>query len=159
MWEALHGTGDLARWFAACSLRADGVEVSARDLRVAWELREAIWRSAQRARGALAPLEGDVSTINRVAAEPALAPQLGAGGGVRWAEPLLGSAALSSVARDAVDLFAGPEAGRVRECANPRCSLLFVDNSRPGRRRWCSMERCGNRDKTARYRRRRASEG
>ena len=30
--------------------------------------------------------------------------------------------------------------------------LAARDRSRPGRRRWCSMERCGNRDKTARYR-------
>jgi predicted RNA-binding Zn ribbon-like protein len=34
---------------------------------------------------------------------------------------------------------------------------MFIDRSRPGRRRWCSMERCGNRDKTARYRQRRLS--
>jgi predicted RNA-binding Zn ribbon-like protein len=32
---------------------------------------------------------------------------------------------------------------------------MFIDHSRPGRRRWCSMERCGNRAKTARYRQRR----
>jgi predicted RNA-binding Zn ribbon-like protein len=25
--------------------------------------------------------------------------------------------------------------------------LLYVDASRPGRRRWCSMERCGDRAK------------
>jgi hypothetical protein len=36
-----------------------------------------------------------------------------------------------------------------------RCSLLFVDTSRSGRRRWCSMERCGNRAKVAAHRRRR----
>jgi predicted RNA-binding Zn ribbon-like protein len=32
---------------------------------------------------------------------------------------------------------------------------MFVDTSRPGKRRWCSMELCGNRKKTATYRRRR----
>ena len=29
-------------------------------------------------------------------------------------------------------------------CAAEDCGLLFVDASRPGQRRWCSMERCGN---------------
>jgi predicted RNA-binding Zn ribbon-like protein len=157
VWEALHAPEDLARWFAACSLRADCVTVSGEDLRLARDLREAIWRSAQRAKDGLPPLDGDAAVINRVAAEPPLAAQLGSEG-LRWATPLLGKAALSSVARDAIELFADPKAGRVRECANPECALLFVDGSRPGKRRWCSMERCGNRYKTARYRLRRASE-
>jgi predicted RNA-binding Zn ribbon-like protein len=62
------------------------------------------------------------------------------------------TAALSTLARDAIDLFGGPLAGRVRECAADNCGLLFVDTSRPGRRRWCSMERCGNRAKVRAYR-------
>jgi predicted RNA-binding Zn ribbon-like protein len=65
-------------------------------------------------------------------------------------------AALASLARDAIDLLGGPHATRVRECAAEDCALLFVDASRPGRRRWCSMEGCGNRAKTTSYRRRRA---
>jgi predicted RNA-binding Zn ribbon-like protein len=40
---------------------------------------------------------------------------------------------------------------RVRPCANPECVLWFVDTSRPGTRRWCSMAACGNRDKAARH--------
>jgi predicted RNA-binding Zn ribbon-like protein len=38
------------------------------------------------------------------------------------------------------------------------CSLVYVDTSRPGRRRWCSMEHCGNRHKVRTLRARR-SEG
>ena len=30
--------------------------------------------------------------------------------------------------------------------------LLFVDQSRPGSRRWCSMQRCGNLAKVRSYR-------
>ncbi|HEV8279312.1 MAG TPA: CGNR zinc finger domain-containing protein [Streptosporangiaceae bacterium] len=33
---------------------------------------------------------------------------------------------------------------RIRQCAGPACSLVFGNTSRPGRRRWRSMERCGN---------------
>ncbi|WP_327121301.1 CGNR zinc finger domain-containing protein [Nocardia sp. NBC_01730] len=40
----------------------------------------------------------------------------------------------------------------MRFCAADDCCLLFVDASRPDRRRWCSMDRCGNLGKVRRYR-------
>jgi predicted RNA-binding Zn ribbon-like protein len=58
------------------------------------------------------------------------------------------AAALVHRARD-LTLLTGPDPPRVRTGAG--CALLFVDRSRPGRRRSCSMDRCGNREKTARY--------
>ncbi len=61
-------------------------------------------------------------------------------------------AALATLARDAVDLFGGPLASRIRVCAAADCGLLLVDTSRPGRRRWCSMQRCGNRAKIREHR-------
>ena len=68
-------------------------------------------------------------------------------GALLWiaADPV--AATLSLVARDAVDLVTSPAIERVRECADPTCGALFVDNSRPGKRRWCSMGACGNRAK------------
>jgi predicted RNA-binding Zn ribbon-like protein len=42
-------------------------------------------------------------------------------------------------------------ADRIRGCANPECVLWFLDTSRPGTRRWCSMASCGNRDKAVRH--------
>ena len=41
--------------------------------------------------------------------------------------------------------------GRTRCCAHPDCMRWFVDTSKSGRRRWCSMERCGNRAKAQRH--------
>lgn len=61
-------------------------------------------------------------------------------------------AALATVARDAVTLVGSPLVGRVKECQNPECSLLFLDDSQARRRRWCSMDRCGNLAKVAGYR-------
>jgi predicted RNA-binding Zn ribbon-like protein len=50
-------------------------------------------------------------------------------------------------------------ADRVRRCAHPDCVLWFLDGSRNGTRRWCSMDTCGSRVKSARhYRRRTAGE-
>ncbi|WP_338780234.1 CGNR zinc finger domain-containing protein [Metabacillus sp. FJAT-52054] len=42
-------------------------------------------------------------------------------------------------------------AHRVRKCEHQECQLYFVDTSKSGKRRWCSMELCGNRQKAAEF--------
>ncbi|WP_281286327.1 CGNR zinc finger domain-containing protein [Actinoallomurus bryophytorum] len=98
-----------------------------------------------------APAHRDLGLLNATAVRPPMVPRL-TGGGVRH-EGDLGQA-LSTVARDAIDLVDGPYAGRIRECAHPDCSRLYLDASHAGRRRWCGMAACGNRSKSAAYRRR-----
>jgi predicted RNA-binding Zn ribbon-like protein len=44
---------------------------------------------------------------------------------------------------------------RLKACPGPHCGWLFYDGSRNASSRWCSMAICGNRTKTAAYRRRR----
>jgi predicted RNA-binding Zn ribbon-like protein len=44
---------------------------------------------------------------------------------------------------------------RLRNCANPDCPFWFLDTTRSGTRRWCSMSSCGNRHKARRHYRRR----
>jgi predicted RNA-binding Zn ribbon-like protein len=44
----------------------------------------------------------------------------------------------------------GPE--RFRDCASPTCTGAFIDTSRPGRRRYCMPDLCGNRAWVAAYR-------
>ena len=62
---------------------------------------------------------------------------------------------LWAVARSALDLLVSPSARpRVRECAAPSCSWLFLDTTRNRSRRWCAMKVCGNRNKVRRYRER-----
>ncbi|MBX7546494.1 ABATE domain-containing protein [Streptomyces sp. NPDC004232] len=64
---------------------------------------------------------------------------------------------LALVARDAVELLTDPVArAAVRECEGDNCSLVYLDTSRGRRRRWCSSEVCGNRERVARHRRRAA---
>jgi predicted RNA-binding Zn ribbon-like protein len=43
---------------------------------------------------------------------------------------------------------------RVKACAGDTCTLFFVDRTRTGGRRWCSMEVCGNRAKVTAHRNR-----
>ena len=101
-----------------------------------------------------------LAIVNGHAVRPDLPPQLGVEDGRPVvATPAAADApsALATVARDAVRLLGGPQAARIKECEHPDCSLLFVDETQSGRRRWCSMGRCGNRVKTAGYRARRHS--
>jgi predicted RNA-binding Zn ribbon-like protein len=65
----------------------------------------------------------------------------------RRTAPLL----LAPVLWSAADLMVGPDAGRLRHCANPKCLWLFLDDSKNGSRRWCSMRWCGNRAKAHRH--------
>ncbi|MFI6035724.1 CGNR zinc finger domain-containing protein [Streptomyces sp. NPDC051315] len=67
------------------------------------------------------------------------------------------AALLAAVARDAVELLTDPAArADLRQCEGDNCPLVYVDTSRGRRRRWCSSEVCGNRERVARHRRRTA---
>jgi predicted RNA-binding Zn ribbon-like protein len=67
------------------------------------------------------------------------------------------AALLAAVARDAVTLLTDPVArAGLRQCEGDNCPIVYVDTSRGRRRRWCSSEICGNRERVARHRRRAA---
>jgi hypothetical protein len=67
---------------------------------------------------------------------------------------------LAPIAWSAADLMTSPRAQRVRQCADETgCGYLFVDESRAGTRRWCSMGECGNRAKARRHYRRHKEPG
>ncbi|MFF5444634.1 CGNR zinc finger domain-containing protein [Streptomyces sp. NPDC012888] len=72
----------------------------------------------------------------------------GPGERAEFADPAWGPA--WTAARNYLDLLrSGPD--RIRKCASDSCVLHFLDVSRNGTRRWCSMERCGNRAKASRH--------
>ncbi len=153
--ERLRTPEDLERWAAEAGFFGTPLAASTFDLEAARELREAVNRLA---RPGLAQWRGDRRLLNTWAARPAPAPQLTPQGKLVWTALRPIEATISGVGRDAVELLSGPLAGRIRECAAEDCALLFVDASRPGRRRWCASEACGNRERTKAYRRRRLEE-
>jgi predicted RNA-binding Zn ribbon-like protein len=55
------------------------------------------------------------------------------------------------VALSARELLLALPRGRLRVCAGDECGWLFLDSSKAGRRRWCSMADCGNRAKARRH--------
>ncbi|MFI1353427.1 CGNR zinc finger domain-containing protein [Streptomyces sp. NPDC020898] len=68
------------------------------------------------------------------------------------------AALLGTVARDAVELLTDPAArASLRQCEGDNCPIVYLDTSRGRRRRWCSSEICGNRERVARHRRRAAT--
>ena len=66
------------------------------------------------------------------------------------ASPAIGAPSVP-VLWTAGDLLTGGKLDKVRRCANPECGWLFLDDSRAGKRRWCSMSSCGNRAKARRH--------
>ena len=83
-------------------------------------------------------LGGDAIGLNGVR------PDLGR---ARWRDPDAVTAVLAMLA---VEGFFTLPRERLRSC--PRCGWLFLDTSRGGKRRWCSMRTCGNREKVSRHR-------
>jgi predicted RNA-binding Zn ribbon-like protein len=145
-YETLSTPEYLSTWLAASRLGIKGIRITEDDLAAARRLRTAIFAGAT-ARMAGRPIpRSAVAVINELAVPAPPTPRLAADRRA-WTAPVTGTQALSAMARDAVDLFGGAYSGRIRECAASDCQLIFVDLSRPGQRRWCSMQRCGNRAK------------
>ncbi|MFF9647100.1 CGNR zinc finger domain-containing protein [Kitasatospora aureofaciens] len=158
--EALHRPSDLTDWLPRSRLRlpAGAVRITAEQLTDARTLRDALWRLATARAHGTTGTAADHAALNRAAAHPPLVPQIAPDGTAAAPLPADGAQLVSTLARDAIALLTGPYADRIRECGAHNCRLLFVDTSRPGRRRWCSMERCGNRNKVRALRARRDSE-
>ncbi|HWX32048.1 MAG TPA: ABATE domain-containing protein [Steroidobacteraceae bacterium] len=148
--ELLNTPDDLARWLVTAGMASTKPRTTAKDLAAARVLREAIYVLAGKPSRAKA--EAARKTLNRIAADTAAAPQLQTNGTMR----LEGNAGalLVTLAREAVQLFGSDAAKLIRQCESRSCTLYFVDNSRRGDRRWCSMSACGNKAKVSEFRRR-----
>lgn len=130
------------------------ITANTRTLRTAHETREAVYallKAARTTSAADCPPEAR-ATLNKIAAAATPHPELDAHGALTYAAADPIAALLSLVARDALDLATSPLLARVRNCAGPNCGAWFLDTSRPGTRRWCSMERCGNQAKKSTWR-------
>jgi len=154
--ELLITPRDLRRWTSSHGLKTSG-QIRDQDLARFRELREAIFESFFRAVDGRLPSESERRVINENAASSPYIPAFASNGSITLKHDGSGvDAALSTVARDAIELLALRD-GRLRRCEGPGCALIFYDESRPGTRRWCDTSRCGNRVNTHSYRKRRAS--
>jgi len=71
-------------------------------------------------------------------------------------EPQLPDDLLGPLAEETIVLLTGVTAERVRKCEG--CPVHFLDVSKKGSRRWCSMNLCGNKVKVAAYQQRQRQE-
>lgn len=146
-WERLHRADDLTQWMRA-HLPFPVAEVTNDDLARARRLRAAISLATRTLTAGDAVAETDAAVIDEAAAHPDVPPRLRIDGeGV----PAPVERALSTIARDFITTVA-VRRDRLKVCAADDCGLMFLDTSRPGSRRWCSMQRCGNRAKVRQFR-------
>lgn len=153
--EQFHAPSDLGRWLHD---RLDSIDpnVNERELSDALGLRSAI---ASLALGALRghfPDAADIDILNLFAAMPDIPPVLDGGSRQAGASRLRTQQALSSIARDAIRILGDDTVARIRQCSADDCDLVYLDTSRSANRRWCSMQRCGNRAKVRAHRARTA---
>ena len=153
--EELRGADDLLRWAALAERLPPALLerfAAAPDLLAdALALRETIYRCFAAIAHGGEPAAGDLDVLNRALADAPERRRVLRGG---WeTSPSRPSAAvlLAPMLWSAADLLAGAQLVRVRQCENPQCGWLFLDNSKGGNRRWCSMSACGNRAKAHRH--------
>lgn len=170
--ETLSTCDELRGWCAAAGLTSPdspALTVTSEDLHLAHELRAALYLLAtERLESAPTPHQrttshtdrrAAVETINACAAA-APQPELALRGQQLAAERAAAHSAralLGHIATSFISIVANGQLESLKECTSPTCGLLFIDDSRGRRRRWCSMQRCGNRSKVQRFAARRAS--
>jgi predicted RNA-binding Zn ribbon-like protein len=117
-------------------------------------LREVCYRTFAEVAHHRTPGAGEIAGLNGFLARSlSAAAVMPAGEGFVWSWQAIDlDWALWPVARSAADLLTSEELDRLGQCADDRgCGWLFIDATRSRRRRWCSMESCGNRAKQRRH--------
>lgn len=158
--ELFKSARDVGAWLLAAGLADEGgakAVAGIRDRRFLDEVRE-IREASYEIFDAIASDAGTPSqplgllfsrAARGLAAQPAGAwtgtrPDLASG---QWRDPVVVIAFLAHLSIEAFFTLPRP---RLRAC--PRCGWLFIDTSRGGKRRWCNMRICGNREKISRHR-------
>jgi predicted RNA-binding Zn ribbon-like protein len=165
--ENLHNFADLIKWCGDAGLISPRIVYRARkwpdkhpkrSVEVFGEaiaLREVIYRVFHTVASGSNPNVGDLDSLNRALSDaPRRTSLQRTDSGFGWEVPeskISASSLLAPVLWSTGDLLVGPQLARVRECSNDKCLWLFLDDSKNGTRRWCSMQACGNRAKAHRH--------
>jgi len=155
--DELATKAQLKAWLRARGLLDKGVELDAEDHRRTLELRETLraylrQTPADRATDAVTAARLDAAAANF----PLIVKVSQAGGTALAPAHASRSGCLAYVLAELQRLSETARLDRLKLCDSDECGWMFYDRSKPGNRRWCSSARCGNRQKTRAYRRRRA---
>jgi predicted RNA-binding Zn ribbon-like protein len=161
--EDLNHSEDLLRWAARTERlppqmidrfgarwgeRPDEAAATFRDAIAA---REMLFRCFAATAAGRSPSDEDMAALNAALAAAPLRQRLRVGGWEIGVAAPSASMLLAPTLWSAADLLVGARLRLVRQCSNPDCGWLFLDNSKSGNRRWCSMSACGNRAKAHRH--------
>lgn len=133
----------------------DGKRAAQRVLSDAIAFREQVHRVLRSLSAGKRPVVGQLAALNIQITDAAMHRRLRLTnqGGVRtWDKPQDVERPLWELASVVENLFLDEQYERVRKCAAADCGTFFIDLSKAGRRKWCSMANCGNRNKVRRFR-------
>lgn len=139
--EKLHSVDDVNRWTDALGVGQIWADNSDRQIPGLLALRAQL---------------RDMVLATTGLAQPSGQNHLGASS-VRWPMPLHAFSVADYpleqlITVSAMAVLSDPrEYGRIKLCPGTDCGWLFVDETRNRRRKWCSMETCGNRAKARRH--------
>ncbi len=156
--DVLRAATDLRRWGQRYGLLAPDVDLDRAELRRALEAREVLYALFHAiAHGRRLP-EPELARLGELAAAAYRAGTLERrpSGAVAWVWPDSGLSTVRHVAvTHALELLHGNRLDRLKQCSGDHCGWFFLDTTRRGNRRWCSMSECGQELKSARRRERR----
>lgn len=157
--DVLRTPADLDAWGRRYGLLAAGARsANAAELRAALATRELLYRVfTARAHGER-PSAADLTQLAAAVAQAHASGHLVSGDGrLRWEwDPRRPATIRDTAAVAATELLSDDRADRVKQCPGDHCGWLFLDTTKRGNRRWCSMSECGQEAKTARRRQRHA---
>jgi predicted RNA-binding Zn ribbon-like protein len=165
--ETLTGPADLAGWVG----KDGGLPAKRAETFGAWtqahpvqagrlfdraiELRETLHRLFAARASDMPVADRDIAQLNQALEEAPARDKLDrTKESLGWKAPreeISAAALLAPVLWSAADLLLQGNAARIRQCANEKCRWVFVDSSKAGSRRWCTMSSCGNRAKAQRH--------
>jgi predicted RNA-binding Zn ribbon-like protein len=120
------------------------------------EFREVLREGLRRWRDSDSTSPGLISRLNRELARDPRHVSLRLDDGAVVTEMVSTGGALdrlcADVAASLAMMLGRDDRSRYRSCANETCRFTFYDDSKPGTRRWCSMELCGGRAKARAFR-------
>jgi len=150
--DVLETPEQLQLWLRARGLLKRGTRVTSAEHREALALRDALRTFVA------APSAGRFSAAGPLAALAGHFPLELFASGERLLDlrPVAGRATsgLGNVLTELVRLNEDGRLDRIKTCDSDECRWVFFDHSKPSNRRWCSSDRCGNREKTRTYRKR-----
>jgi predicted RNA-binding Zn ribbon-like protein len=161
--DVLRTADDLRLWGQRRGVLADGTsaavgaDAEGAELAAALEARELLYELFLDLVHGRRASDADRSRLSRLASTAYQAASLDqeADGRLGWSWDPARLATVRHVAvTAAVELLSQSPTARLRQCPGDHCGWFFLDTTKRGNRRWCSMGECGQQAKTLRRRER-----